>query len=236
MRTPFCLVLFAVTLTGCAHVRTPRELATLYEQAHAAKDLPALMALHYTNGVPDRAVRRAARSEQESLSLRVTGVRTGRLLGDTRWWSDAKAFTVDYDTETQTNNSTIVRWSRVIKKVHLKWYLEIPGISDTHCLQSSFTDDEILHYHKRAKEVLNDPRAWERCGVEFKGRFEVASEDFRYDCDPYSAAVPTITVTLELKRKDMFDLGPGIVEITFERDLQDDPDNEIVSMRYNYPL
>lgn len=234
------VILSCMALVSVAHARTAQELADQYEQCHKAKDMQMLLALHYTNGAPPRAIAQARRAEMNNLDLHITKTEVAELSGDIAV-SDAKQMFVYYDIHSQTNRSSVsVRWARSIHKLGDDWYFVVPGTGEGNTdkswstYRSRFSDSDIAHYRKRAKEVLSDPASWKRVGAKYEGPYEADFDDVHYACDPAGRDAPKIVVIVPLK--NLSSHNQVTAELTFQQHMKEIPDEELVSIEIMYAM
>jgi hypothetical protein len=241
MKTDRCILLLLPLLTGCAHIRTTQELARQYEVAHARKDIPAILALYDTREAPAIEITHAMIDEKEDVDLQITKTDIQRLSGSRHFFPKSREMVVHFNTENQTNRSSIaVSQSRIIKRVGLSWFFPVPASdqgnrdSDWECFRARFSDADLLYYRMRAKEVLNDTQVWQKLNREFHGPFEAGSDDFTYEFDSSSRDAPKVVVSIPLKQRNGFHLS--LVEVTFQRHLKGDLENEIVRIELVHTL
>lgn len=235
-----CVILFYAMLISAAHARTAQELADQYEKCHKTKDIQLLLALHYTNEAPPRAIAQARRAELDHLDLQITKTEVEKLSGDTVV-SDAKQMFIYYDIHSQTNRSSVsVRWARFIRKFGDDWYFVVPGTGEGNTdknwatYRSRFSDSDIAHYRKRAKEILRDPASWKRVGAKYEGPYDADFDDVHYACDPAGRDAPKIVVIVPLK--NLSSHNRVTAEITFQQHMKELPDEELVRIEIMYAM
>ena len=107
------------------------------------------------------------------------------------------------------------------------------GISvDWAAIRVTLSDSEIAHFHKRAKDLINDHALWNRLGQKYEGPFEIGSEDFGYECERLVQHKATVAVIVPIKKPDF--PHAWFVKIVFRQYYRDNPENEVESISVVY--
>jgi len=99
-------------------------------------------------------------------------------------------------------------------------------------IRVTLSDTEIAHFHKRAKDIINDHALWNRLGQKYEGPFEISSEDFGYECERLVQHKATVAVIVPIKKTDF--PHAWFVKIVFRQYYRDNPENEIESISVGY--
>ncbi len=96
----------------------------------------------------------------------------------------------------------------------------------------TLSDSEIAHFHKRAKDIINDDSLWNRLGQKYEGPFEISSEDFGYECERLVQHKATVAVIVPVKKHDF--PHAWFVKIVFRQYYKDNPEKEVESISCGY--
>ena len=99
-------------------------------------------------------------------------------------------------------------------------------------IRVTLSDSEIAHFHKRAKDIINDHALWNRLGQKYEGPFEISSEDFGYECERLVQHKATVAVIVPIKKTDF--PHAWFVKIVFRQYYRDNPENEVESISVGY--
>lgn len=124
--------------------------------------------------------------------------------------------------------------SRIMHQWESKSKKEEPGrnVVDWAATRVTLSDSEIAHFHKRAKDVINDDSLWKRLGQKYEGPFEIKSEDFGYECERLAQQKATVAVIVPVKRNDF--PHAWFVKIVFRQYYKDNPEKEVESISCGY--
>jgi hypothetical protein len=103
---------------------------------------------------------------------------------------------------------------------------------DWAAIRVTLSDSEIAHFHKRAKELINDADLWKRLGQKYEGPFELHSEDFKYECERLVNNKATVAVIVPTKKPDF--PHAWFVKIVFRQYYKDNPEAEVESISFGY--
>jgi len=96
----------------------------------------------------------------------------------------------------------------------------------------TLSDSEIAHFHKRAKDIINDDSLWKRLGQKYEGPFELRSEDFKYECARLANNKATVAVIVPIKKPDF--PHAWFVRIVFRQYFTEKSDQEVESIDLGY--
>lgn len=103
---------------------------------------------------------------------------------------------------------------------------------DWAAIRVTLSDSEIAHFHKRAKDIINDDSLWKRLGQKYEGPFEIKSEDFGYECERLVQQKATVAVIVPIKKNDF--PHAWYVKIVFRQYYKDNPEKEVESISCGY--
>jgi len=99
-------------------------------------------------------------------------------------------------------------------------------------IRVTLSDSEIAHFHKRAKELINDDALWKRLGQKYEGPFEIKSEDYCYEFERLVQHKATVAVIVPIKKADF--PHAWFVKIVFRQYCKDNPEKEVESISRGY--
>ena len=108
---------------------------------------------------------------------------------------------------------------------------EEPEPVDWTSIRVSLSDSEIAHFHSRAKELINNEALWIRFNQKYEGPFEIASENFQYECERLVKHKATVAVIVPIKKADFH---AWFVKIVFRQYFKDQPEKEIESISLSF--
>jgi hypothetical protein len=99
-------------------------------------------------------------------------------------------------------------------------------------IRVTLSDSEIAHFHKRAKDLINDDALWKRLGRKYEGPFEIKSEDYCYEFERLVQHKATVAVIVPIKKADF--PHAWFVKIVFRQYYKDNPEKEVESISCGY--
>ncbi len=109
--------------------------------------------------------------------------------------------------------------------------LAVSNAVDWAAFAVSLSDSEISHFHNRAKELINSQALWKRFGKKYEAPFEIATENFQYECERLVKHKATVAVIVPIKKQDFHD---WFVKIVFRQYYKDDPEAEVESIALSF--